>query len=35
VIFEGPPAELLRATGTLTGHHLRRRAAYEAEVTVG
>ena len=25
VIFEGPPAELARASGTLTGEHLRRR----------
>jgi excinuclease UvrABC ATPase subunit len=25
VIFEGPPAELVRASGTLTGEHLRRR----------
>ena len=25
VIFEGPPAELIRASGTLTGEHLRRR----------
>ncbi len=26
VIFEGPPAELIRADGSLTGEHLRRRA---------
>lgn len=25
VIFEGPPAELARAKGSLTGEHLRRR----------
>jgi excinuclease UvrABC ATPase subunit len=25
VIFEGPPAELVGASGTLTGEHLRRR----------
>jgi len=25
IIFEGPPAELIRATGSLTGEHLRRR----------
>jgi excinuclease UvrABC ATPase subunit len=25
VIFEGPPAELIRANGSLTGEHLRRR----------
>jgi excinuclease UvrABC ATPase subunit len=25
VIFEGPPSELVRASGTLTGEHLRRR----------
>ena len=25
VVFEGPPAELMRAKGTLTGEHLRRR----------
>jgi excinuclease ABC A subunit len=25
VVFEGPPAELVRASGTLTGEHLRRR----------
>jgi excinuclease UvrABC ATPase subunit len=25
VIFEGPPAELVRASGSLTGQHLRRR----------
>ena len=25
VVFEGPPAELVRAAGTLTGEHLRRR----------
>ena len=25
VIFEGPPTELIRATGSLTGEHLRRR----------
>jgi excinuclease UvrABC ATPase subunit len=25
VIFEGPPAELIRAEGSLTGEHLRRR----------
>jgi excinuclease ABC A subunit len=27
VIFEGPPAELIRADGSLTGEHLRRRLA--------
>ena len=27
VIFEGPPAELVRADGSLTGEHLRRRLA--------
>jgi excinuclease UvrABC ATPase subunit len=27
VIFEGPPAELIRAKETLTGEHLRRRLA--------
>jgi excinuclease UvrABC ATPase subunit len=26
IVFEGPPAELVRASGTLTGEHLRRRA---------
>jgi excinuclease UvrABC ATPase subunit len=25
VVFEGPPAELIRAKGSLTGEHLRRR----------
>jgi len=25
VIFEGPPAELARSKGSLTGEHLRRR----------
>ena len=25
MIFEGPPAELARAKGSLTGEHLRRR----------
>jgi excinuclease UvrABC ATPase subunit len=25
IVFEGPPAELVRAGGTLTGEHLRRR----------
>jgi excinuclease UvrABC ATPase subunit len=25
VIFEGPPAELVQADGSLTGEHLRRR----------
>ncbi|HEX2193395.1 MAG TPA: hypothetical protein VHK63_00270 [Candidatus Limnocylindria bacterium] len=25
IVFEGPPAELARAEGTLTGEHLRRR----------
>jgi excinuclease UvrABC ATPase subunit len=25
IVFEGPPAELVRARGTLTGEHLRRR----------
>ena len=25
VVFEGPPAELIRATGSLTGEHVRRR----------
>ena len=30
VIFEGPPAELLRAAGSLTGEHLRRRLGAEA-----
>lgn len=25
IVFEGPPAELVRAEGTLTGEHLRRR----------
>jgi excinuclease UvrABC ATPase subunit len=25
VVFEGPPAELVRAKGSLTGEHLRRR----------
>jgi len=25
VVFEGPPAELVRAQGSLTGRHLRRR----------
>jgi len=32
VIFEGPPAELVRASGTLTGEHLSRRAASVAAV---
>jgi excinuclease UvrABC ATPase subunit len=27
VIFEGPPAELVRAEGSLTGEHLQRRVA--------
>ncbi len=27
VVFEGPPAELVRATGSLTGEHLSRRLA--------
>src|SRR4029078_13575086 len=27
VIFDGPPAELLRADGSLTGQHLRRRVS--------
>jgi excinuclease UvrABC ATPase subunit len=27
VVFEGPPAELVRAEGSLTGEHLRRRLA--------
>jgi excinuclease UvrABC ATPase subunit len=26
IVFEGPPAELVRAKGSLTGEHLRRRA---------
>ena len=30
VIFEGPPAELIRAKGSLTGEHLRRRLAAAA-----
>ena len=34
VIFEGPPAELVRASGTLTGEHLRRRVASAAAVGV-
>jgi excinuclease UvrABC ATPase subunit len=32
VVFEGPPAELVRATGTLTGEHLRRRVGVAAPV---
>ena len=32
VIFEGPPAELVRASRTLTGEHLSRRAASVAAV---
>jgi excinuclease UvrABC ATPase subunit len=35
VVFEGPPAELVRASGTLTGEHLRRRVAPGAAVGVG
>jgi excinuclease UvrABC ATPase subunit len=32
VIFEGPPAELMRAKGTLTGEHLSRRLAVAGSV---
>ncbi len=32
VVFEGLPAELVRASGTLTGEHLRRRLEAEAPV---
>jgi len=35
VVFEGPPAELVRASGTLTGEHLRRRVAAGVAVGVG
>jgi excinuclease ABC A subunit len=30
VVFEGPPADLVRASGTLTGEHLRRRVGAAA-----
>jgi excinuclease UvrABC ATPase subunit len=29
VVFEGPPAELTRVKGSLTGEHLRRRLEHE------
>jgi excinuclease UvrABC ATPase subunit len=32
IVFEGPPSELLRAKGTLTGEHLRRRLEVLAPV---
>jgi excinuclease UvrABC ATPase subunit len=35
VIFEGPPAELVRATDSLTGQHLHRRTSTgDTQVTV-
>jgi excinuclease UvrABC ATPase subunit len=32
IVFEGPPAELIRSDASLTGQHLRRRVAAEASV---
>jgi excinuclease UvrABC ATPase subunit len=32
IVFEGPPAELMRSDASLTGQHLRRRVAAEASV---